>query len=333
MVDQPCNGNGFAETKGRLVPNPIHYRRFRKSDSHVRPRMKLCDVISAFEREVTKPTDVRGDSWGVDATTEDITRLIETPPDQLIAQDFLGYLGYCTTGGDADLLYLFPPILRIWEEELRNSEGRFTQYFHEEICRTNFIERALSSDLREVVIGFMIRALSERIGSEHSLRVAGKSTTHDWFGYFASFGVYSKAVDTLWNKLWTSTHPGHVIAILQYLSCLLYEEDNPVFSPRTCIAGGGAPELWGFDSVGFDESWKAENLAYLEASLGSSSVREWLARISAIFPNQPIGELAKEFTGRLDANPAKVDLRCEALVLFLGTPSDVSSHSWKSVGA
>ena len=80
--------------------------------------MTGIELAQIFREEVARPGVVQGDSHGTDATTEDILRLIDAPPESLKADDFLGYLGYCTTGGDDDLRFLFPPILRIWEAEL-----------------------------------------------------------------------------------------------------------------------------------------------------------------------------------------------------------------------
>lgn len=75
--------------------------------------MTSTQLAETFRGEVNRPTYVAGDSWGLDKTTEEIQRLIETDPDTLKPDDFSGYLGYCTTGGDDDLRFLFPPILRI----------------------------------------------------------------------------------------------------------------------------------------------------------------------------------------------------------------------------
>ena len=106
--------------------------------------MTSIELAQIFRKEVSRPTTVEGDSWGPDATTEDILRLTDSPPDNLKPEDISGYLGYCTTGGDDDLRFLFPSILHIWASEVYGRDGWFTQYFHAEVCRTDFTERALS---------------------------------------------------------------------------------------------------------------------------------------------------------------------------------------------
>ena len=293
--------------------------------------MTGIELAKIFREEVPRPTNVQGDSWGVDATTEDILRLIDSPPDSLIADDFAGYLGYCTSGGDDDLRFLLPPILRIWETELYQRESWFTQYFHAEVCRADFIERALSPRLRQATGKFMVRALSARLADEKSLSIHGVSTSHDWFRYVASFGVCTTGISSLWTRVWQSNDHGHATALLQYLSCLFYEDSNPIFAPWTCDKGGGPPELWGYDSVGFGESWKEENLVFLSSSLTSDSIRVWLEGTLKRHSGRQAAEVAKIFLRHLDACASDVDERIHLLLVALRTPSDVGIVTWSSL--
>jgi len=293
--------------------------------------MNSSELSQIFQQELSRPTNVQGDSWGLDATTEEIILLIETPPDKLTADDFSGYLGYCTTGGDDDLRYLFPPILRIWETQLYERDSWFTQYFHQEVSRTNFIERALSPRLKQAALAFMVRALAERLASEKSLSISGVCTSHDWFGYIASFGVFTTAVPALWNHIWDSENQGHAIAILQYLSCLIYEDSNPIFAPWTCDKGGGPPELWRFDSVGFDESWKQENLKFVSSALNTNSIRDWLRSTSNRHSGEQIAKTATSFLTHLEATENDVSERIKLLLIALQTPSGVEITTWDSL--
>lgn len=295
--------------------------------------MTSTELLQRFRKESSRPANVQGDSWGVDATTEDILRLIEADPNSLKAEDFSGYLGYCTTGGDDDLRFLFPAILRIWESALYERDSWFTQYFHEEVCRTDFVERALSPGLKEAACSFMVRALAQRIGSEEVLSVKGVSTSHDWFGYVASFGVFTTAIPALWSVIWESEQPGHAVALLQYLSCLIYEDSNPIFAPWTCDKGGGPPELWGFDSVGFDEAWKQENVAFMTTALTTERMSDWLERASALHPDSQIAEFAGFFRDELAGATEGIDERIKLLLIALQTPSGVGIVTWESLRA
>ena len=246
---------------------------------------------------------------------------------------FLGYLGYRTTGGDDDLRFLFPPVLRIWESALYERDSWFTQYFHEEVCRTDFVERALSPRLKEAACAFMVRALSERIGSEEALSVKGVSSSHDWFRCMASFGVFATAIPTLWSVIWKSEQPGHAVALLQYLSCLIYEDANPIFAPWTCDQGGGPPELWGFDSVGFDEAWKQENVAFMTTALTIGRISNWLERASALHSGSQIAEFSNFFLDELASVGREVDERIRLLLNALQAPSGVDMVTWDSLRA
>lgn len=294
-------------------------------------RMKGTELAQIFRTEVPRPTKVEGDAWGLDATTEDILRLIEADPDDLIADSFSGYLGYCTTGGDDDLRFLFPSILRIWESALYERDSWFTQYFHAEVCRTDFVERALSPRLREATYDFIIRPLSDRLGSETSLSVKGVSTSHDWFGYVASFGVFTTAIPALWSEIWESERAGHAIALLQYLSCLIYDGSNPIFAPWTCEKGGGPPELWGFDSVGFDESWKSENVDFMSTALAPGRISVWLERTSTLHSDSQISEFSDFLLDEFAGSAREVDERIRLLLIALQTPSGVGIVTWDSL--
>lgn len=293
--------------------------------------MTSTELAKIFHKEVRRPTKVVGDSCGVDATTEEIQRLIEADPETLKPADFSGYLGYCTTGGDDDLRFLFPPILRIWDSTLYEHDSWFTQHFHAEVCRTDFLERALSPTLREAACAFMVGVLSERIGSEQALSVKGASTSHDWFGYVASFGVFTNSIPALWSAIWESQQPGHAVALLQYLSCLIYEDSNPIFAPWTRDKGGGPPELWGFDSVGFDEAWKQENVSFMTTALTTARISDWLERASALHSDSQVSELSDCFLDELASKTREVDERIRLLLIALQAPSGAGIVTWDSL--
>lgn len=293
--------------------------------------MTITELTQIFHNEVPRPIHVEGDAWGLDATTEEILHLIDLPPDDLKADHFSGYLGYCTTGGDADLKFLFPSILRIWAAELYEKNSWFTQYFHAEVCRTDFVDRALSPKLREAAYHFIVSALSARLSSEKSLSVAGVSTSHDWFGHLASLGVFTTAVPALWSEVWGSDKQGHAIALLQYLSCLIFEDANPIFQPWTCDKGGGPPALWDFDSVGFNEAWKDENSNYLATTLTSDRIRAWLERTITIHPESEVAYFSSLLLEELAIAPETVDERIRLLLSALQTPSGVDFITWDSL--
>ena len=293
--------------------------------------MTITQLTKIFQANTHRPTTAQGDPYGIEATSEQILELIDADPDSLKAHDFVDYLGYCTTGGDADLRYLLPPILRIWESSLYEPDSWFTNYFHAELGRTNIIIRALNPKLREAVYAFMVKALSQKISTETALSVEGKSPCHDWFGHLASFGVFTTEIETLWTVIWESEQSGHAIALLQYLSCLIYEESNPIFAPWTCDKGGGPPGLWEFDSIGFDEAWQQENLNFMASALTPQRIAGWLKRTAQLHAGKDIAEFANYFLHELSNNSNEVDERIKLLLIALKMPSGIDCITWESL--
>jgi hypothetical protein len=69
------------------------------------------------------------------------------------------------------------------------------------------------------------------------------------------------------------------IAVVQYISCLIYpENENPVFAPRTPNGGGGPPCLWGFEGHLYTHRWLEPNVTFLKKALNVPAVTEALSR-------------------------------------------------------
>ncbi len=293
--------------------------------------MSLASLELAF-RDVSKPTEVRGDLYGVDATAQQIQRLLDAKPYTLSADDFSGYVGYyLTTGGEDDFRYLLPKMLRIWREELAG-ESWFPHYLHAHLAATDFIEGHLAADQRDAVVSFMRDALYERISHERLLRIEGKSDTHLWFERFASFGVIAADMRALWQLVWAAPTIGHARAVAQYASCLICSDStNPIFAPWNCNQGGGPPRLWGFDSVGFDERWQEPNVEFLREILTADYLGQRLSaalkQLSEPTERQTVELLLRE----LDRQHKRTVARCQMLPEMLSCTPDCLMD-WKSLG-
>jgi hypothetical protein len=295
--------------------------------------MTYKELQAAFA-SVPKPRKVQGDSWGIDATTEDIWRLINTEPSLLEADDFSGYIGMCTTGGIDDLRYLLPTLLRIWHHELSAKKGSwFIEHLHQELSRTDLIENHLNETLRSAVITFMRHSLLERIGQENPLRIVGNSPTHNWFGFMASYGVFTEDIPTLWQGLWEMPTPGHAVAVVQYASCLICKEgDNPVFAPWRSDIGGGSPLLWDYNSMGFDERWKESNVSFLQGTLSVNYLQEHLMKAERILSDRYMNSQVQAVLSNLLKYPERAQGRCSALPKALSIPSSPEGIEWKLFG-
>ncbi len=289
--------------------------------------------LRALFSQTPKPTEVRGDSFRIDMTQEKLEALIESKPESLIADDFSGYVGTCVVGEAEDYRYLLPTILRIWEESLNEHEAWFPSYLNYDLARDSILESYLDDELRAGVTSFMHRAISKRVAAEHSLRVEGSSTSHNWCRHLNSFGVVSPELPKLWNEVWNVQTAGHACAVLQYSSCLAFTANrNPIFAPYSCHLGGGELELWGYESEGFDECWLPPNVAFLRETLSVQYLLERLAEIASLYPGTKLQRMSERIRTQIKLESDRVAGRCGALALALERPSGVDLLDWKTLG-
>ncbi len=86
-------------------------------------------------------------------------------------------------------------------------------------------------------------------------------------------------VDRVWGAWWSLDTVGRAIALVQYISCLIYpENENPVFAPWTPNGGGGPPCLWGFEGHLYTHRWLEPNVTFLKEALNVPAVTEALSR-------------------------------------------------------
>ena len=133
--------------------------------------------------------------------------------------------------------YLLPICLEVWHKDLMSNSqsgyGGFVEYFWLALARPLLLRDNLTPDQYSAVETFMADALLDQIDQENALSFAGMGASpYIWFGGIGAFAVIFPAFPQLWKSWWEMTTPGQASAVLQYLSCLLYEDDlNPIFSP------------------------------------------------------------------------------------------------------
>lgn len=283
--------------------------------------MSYEELLQAF-KDVAKPTTVEGDPMGLDASTEEIQRLLDADPQTLTMKDFQSYLGYCTTGGIDDLRYLLPTVLRIWHEELNHPQEPLRaplEYIHEELVRTDIIDSHLSPAQRTAVVTFMRNSLIERIGQETSLRIEGcLSDTYIWFRCLTSYGTITEDIPQVWKCFWAMPTAGHARAVIQYASCLIcVDKHNPVFLPWSRDLGGGAPCLWEYESSGFNECWKNANISFLQSTLTPTYLHDHLVAAKSLLTNRSEIDCVNSLLHELQQVPQRASHRCVELPKFL----------------
>jgi hypothetical protein len=178
------------------------------------------------------------------------------------------------------LLFLLPLLLRAWSMNLLGETWFYRSYAEQfwlawnnrqfgPIRRASLLE-LLSEKQQRAFERYASDAFLGAIDRGQRLRSEGSGAyCYDWFYEMGSFATVCPGLEPLWREWWTLKSEGRAIGALQYLSCLMYEDDaNPVFAPHTPDKGGGPPRLWA-DSMGGvnDQAWKPANVAFLKDAL------------------------------------------------------------------
>jgi hypothetical protein len=194
-----------------------------------------------------------------------------------------------------DLLdYVLPFCLRVWREDLTGrdrSHGGFVEHLYPVLVR--IATDVLTEQDSAAVASFMRAGILEELDAQSGLSYTGsRARPYRWIGALASHGVLFADVEKVWTAWWSQPTIGRAVASVQYLSCLVYDdEDNPVFAPWTRDAGGGPPVVWHFAGHLYYQRWLPENVSFLRGALNPETVAGTLAqsvdRLSGR-PEQPV---------------------------------------------
>jgi len=216
----------------------------------------------------------------------------------------------------ADLLrFLLPRLLKAWGEELL---GRASDYGgFAEHCLAAFAKKPLHPAFlgeREfrATADYVGALILECMRQEKSLQHRGMhASPYKWFYALGSYTVVFPYLRYLWESWWQLEKQPDALCAVQYLSCLLYDDDsNPVFAPWTRTEGGGPPCLWEVDGHIYEQSACPENVEFLRSTLTTTYVREKLAQALDVV-TQPenrkvIERIVADFQARLPLLQAKL---------------------------
>ncbi|HEY9683370.1 MAG TPA: hypothetical protein V6C86_17460 [Oculatellaceae cyanobacterium] len=194
--------------------------------------------------------------------------------------------------------YLLPICLSAWKEILFDRaplEFRaFSDYFFPALIRRQPLYEYLDPAEFGIVQDFVIETILERIGAEQSLQHAGSlNNVYSWFYAITDFATVFPGLSKLWTKWWQLSCDGYAIAVLEYLSCLMYENDcNPIFYPWSKENGGGPPCLNASGSCFNQVSWRSENIDFLVSKLSptylESSLRASINRLEQFVDHRAV---------------------------------------------
>jgi hypothetical protein len=219
--------------------------------------------------------------------------------------------------------YLLPICLQAWRQDLlangQSDYGSFVENFWAALANKPVLQANLTAREYNAVETFMADTILDCIDQENSLRFSGMSASaYTWMSALSSFAVVFATLARLWNNWWKLTTPGQACAALQYLSCLLYENDqNPIFAPWTPTGGGGPPVLW--ETAGFidERSWRQENVAFLETSLTPNYVQGKLQQAAQTLQGVVESDVPQQMIRDFEAQKTLLEIRLAELPSLL----------------
>jgi hypothetical protein len=225
------------------------------------------------------------------------------------------------------LAYVLPFCLEAWRGDLLGIDSRysgFVEEFYSVLADRRIFDEQLTLKQSATVSEYMRGTILEEIDDQRGLTYKGMGARpYRWVTALTTYGVLRPDIDRLWVEWWSLGTVGRAIAALQYISRLMYREnENPVFAPWTPNSGGGAPCLWEFGGHLYTHRWLEPNVRYLGGVLNVSRVREALLRAVEILAGQPGHEVALRMREDWPLVDGTVQARCTELPKLLGTTQE-----------
>ena len=174
---------------------------------------------------------------------------------------------------------------------------------------------------------FMRDSILEEIDAQRDLKYKGKNARpYRWVAALTTHGVLLPDLDRLWTAWWSVDTVGRAVAAVQYISCLMYpENENPVFDPWTPDGGGGPPCLWEFGGHLNTQRWLDANVRVLRRNLNVQGASAVLDRSVKRLVDRPEHEAAAEIEADLPLCAEVLAARCSQLPCLLETNQEAGN--------
>jgi hypothetical protein len=224
-------------------------------------------------------------------------------------------------------IYLLPFCLEAWREDLRgtgNGYGGFAEYFYLVLANKQIFDKHLTQDQTTAVSEFMRESILEEIDDQRRLSYQGMGTRpYRWIAALTTHGVLLPDVDRLWTAWWSLSTVGRAIAVVQYISCLMYpNNENPIFAPWTRDAGGGPRCLWEFGGHLYTHRWLNANVRFIRGILNVGEASAVLNRSVEFLLGKPEHATAAQVQSDLPLCDEILAARCTALPHLLETTQE-----------
>jgi len=228
---------------------------------------------------------------------------------------------------DSLLEYLLPFCLQAWRDDLRGTHseyGGFVEHFYPVLANRHVFNQRLTPARTAAVSEFMREAILEEIDDQRGLKYQGTAARpYRWITALTTHGVLLEDVDRLWNAWWSVDTVGRAIAAVQYVSCLIYSQnENPVFAPWTPDGGGGPPCLWEFGGHLYEHRWLDKNVHFLKQALTVPGTCDLLNRAVERLAGEPEYGPAIEVQEDIPLCADTLASRCDELPRLLETTQE-----------
>ena len=180
----------------------------------------------------------------------------------------------------------------------------------------------------------MKQSILEEIDDQRGLVYQGSNVSpYRWIGALTTYGVLRPDIGSLWTVWWSLNTVGRAVAGVQYISCLMYpENENPVFAPWTPDGGGGPPCLWNFEGHLYEHCWQSPNILFLKETLNTPNVSHVLNRCVERLTGQPEIALARRVESDLLILVETLNTRCLELARLLANTNhaQIAQHEWSA---
>jgi hypothetical protein len=238
------------------------------------------------------------------------------------------------------LTYLLPFCLQAWQDDLRgtNGYGGFVEQFYPVLADRHVFDTHLTPKQTAAVAEFMRLAILQEMDEQRGLAHEGMNARpYRWIGALTTHGVLLPDIDSVWASWWALGTIGRAVAAVQYMSALMYpDEENPVFAPWTREGGGGAPCLWEFEGHLYSHRWLEPNVDFLRRALTVSAVSDVLGRAVKELTHEPEHQVASRMLAEIPIRSEMLAARCAELPMLLSRvqePGTMLAWSSESVDA
>lgn len=272
------------------------------------------------------PTDISQKPY--DGDSDHLYRLARLgPDDKPDPSDLIQYthdIRYEARLQKSLLLWVLPICLQAWRDNLRGADiqdvyGGFVEHFYPALADGPILHGVLDSAETQAVAAYMRDAILEEMDDQRGLAFSGMNVRpYTWMYALTTYGVILPDIQKLWVEWWSLKTPGRAIAAVEYISCLVYGEDNnPIFSPWTREGGGGPPCLWEFAGHLYTHRWLEPNVQFLSSMLRAPKVIEVLrGAISRLADESEAGTAGQVLAGALGHEDVLAS-RCDELPRIL----------------